>query len=403
MTPGPPSIRLFLWAWVIFTVVIYAVALSVWVPTGVYKEMDFRAMYTAGLLARTDPTHLYDLSRQGEIQQTRVKNDDLTLAFPHLAYEALLFAPLTLFSYRTAYLLMILPNSVLVLLSFLAARQEFSEVIPLWQPRPGFIFFTFMPTMIALAQGQDSLLLLLVVCLTWRLLDRSEVFGAGMVLAAMLFKPHLALLLAFFLVVRYGWRFAAGFMAGSAAVAAACLPFWLHGGFRTWISVLSEQSLVSPRTAAQANSVAIYAWVEPNLRGALLLLLGHVLSSHVLFGVTCLASLAMLAWGLVMARRLSARNAFAFSVFTTALVSYNLESHDLAILLLPVVLMEPGGSKALAWCRDLVLGLPIALLIFAPSNPPGGHFTLMAIPLLATVIALSRTGAAQRSLEAVPA
>jgi len=72
-------------------------------------------------------------------------------------------------------------------------------------------------------------------------------------------------------------------------------------------------------------------------------------------------------------------------------VSYNIESHDLIILLLPMVLMEMGANKVLASCRDWMMGLPIALLIFTPSMVPGAGFTLMLLPLLACAFLLSRT------------
>ena len=82
----------------------------------------------------------------------------------------------------------------------------------------------------------------------------------------------------------------------------------------------------------------------------------------------------------------------------TALLSYNLEPHDLVILLLPMVLMGRDATKALARCRDAILGLPIALLIFTPSKPPGAGFALMSAPLLASAFFMGR-GAAKASGE----
>jgi hypothetical protein len=136
--------------------------------------------------------------------------------------------------------------------------------------------------------------------------------------------------------------------------------------------------------------MGIYPGTMPNLRGTFLLLLGKVLSSHVLFGLVCLSSLILLMWGLVVVRKLSARNAFAFSVLMTVLLSYNLQPHDLVILLLPMVLIGKDATKALARCRDVMLGLPIALLIYAPSTPPGAGFTLMSVPLFASAVVLGR-------------
>ena len=136
------------------------------------------------------PCHFYDPVRQKQVQDDLVGKRDQSLPFGHLAYGALLYVPLSLLNYRNAYVSVVLCNAILVILCFLAARKEFSETIPLWQPRAGFIFFTFMPTTITLAQGQDSLLLLLILCLAWKLLDRSQDFAAGLVLANLLLKPH---------------------------------------------------------------------------------------------------------------------------------------------------------------------------------------------------------------------
>jgi len=388
MSSRSASVRPFAWAWSAYTFLILLLVANVWIPSGLYKDFDFRSMYAAGVLARTDPVHLYDPVRQKQVQDGLVGKRDQALPFGHLAYGALLYIPLSLLNYRSAYVSVVLCNAILVALCFLAARKEFSETIPLWQPRAGFIFFTFMPTTITLAQGQDSLLLLLILCLAWKLLDRSQDYAAGFVLANLLIKPHLALLMALFVAVRYGWRFVAGFITGVVAVAAICLPFWLHGGWRSWLGVLSGMSLVSGNSQSQEVSMGIYPWTMPNLRGAFLLLLGKVLSSHILFGVVCLGSLILLVWGLVVVRKLSARNAFAFSILMTALLSYNLEPHDLVILLLPMVLIGKDATKALARCRDVMLGLPIALLIYAPSIPPGAGFTLTSAPLFASALVL---------------
>ena len=393
------SMRPFVWAWIAYTALVVVIAAGIWIPTGIHKEMDFRSLYAAGMLARTDPSHLYDLSRQKQLQQSLVKNDGLAIPFGHLAYDALLYVPFSFLKYQTAYLLMILCNAILIPLCFLAAREEFSAMIPMWQPRAGFIFFTFMPTAIALAQGQDSLVLLLTLCLTWRLLNRTHHFAAGLLLANLLLKPHLAVLLLLFLAVRYGWRIVAGFAAGGAVVTAICLPFLRHGGWKAWLGVLSDLSLASGNSPAQEAAMGIYSWAMPNLRGALLFALGHEASSRVLFVIVGVVSLAVLAWALVIVRKLTPRNAFAFSVIATVLVSYNFEAHDLVILLLPMVLMEIDGNKALARCRDIVLGLPTILLLVTPSTPPGAGYALISIPLLVSAFLLSRPAPAQPQLQ----
>lgn len=252
------SLRTFAWAWLVYTIFVVALAIMVWIPRGLAARMDFRAMYAAGVLVRTDPSHLYDLTRQNQIEEMMVEKNDSLVPFGHTAYEAFLFAPLSLLKYPAAYVAMILFNVVLIGLCFLAAQTEFSTIVPLWQPRPGWIFFSFLPISIALALGQDSLLMLLILCLTWKCLDRSRRFTAGMMLAAMLFKPHLAVLIALFLAARYGWRFIAGFAAGSTLLTAICIPFLRHGAWKAWLRVLWGMSLASRSNDAAQASVGAY-------------------------------------------------------------------------------------------------------------------------------------------------
>ena len=396
MLPQSNSVRPFVLTWLVYTFLFLPLAAGSWISGGLYKTFDFRSIYAAATLARTDPSHLYDLSSQKQVQDSLVGKSDQMIPFGHLALDALLYVPLSFLSYRNAYLAVFFCNAILIVLCFLAARKEFSETIPLWQPRPGLVFFLFMPITIAVAQGQDSLLLLLILCLGWRLLRGSHEFAAGLVLACLLLKPHLALLVALFVAVRFGRRVAAGFAAGGAIIAAMCLPFWLHGGLGAWLGVLTNLTMVHGHSRAQELAEGIYPWAMPNLRGVCLLVFGKALSSHALFAVVCIGSLALLLWGLVVVRKLSAPSAFAFSILITALVSYNLEPHDLAILLLPMVLLGKEVTKAVALCRDAVLGLPVALMILSPTR--GAGFTLMAVPLLATALVLGR-GMAQHQVE----
>src|SRR5579875_2838658 len=64
---------------------------------------DFRSFYAAGYVLRTHPANLYNVA-----QQTWVENHvicpGLTGPFFSPAYEALLFAPFSLMTYKWAYL-----------------------------------------------------------------------------------------------------------------------------------------------------------------------------------------------------------------------------------------------------------------------------------------------------------
>lgn len=385
------SMRSFAWAWLVYAVFVIAVALAIWIPKGLAARMDFREMYAAGVLVRTDPSHLYDLTRQNQIEEAQVESKDSLIPFGHMAYEAYLFAPLSLLKYPAAYVSMILLNLALMALCFLAARTEFSLVVPLWQPRPGWIFFSFIPTSIALALGQDSLLQLLILCLTWKFLGRSKHFAAGMLLSLMLFKPHVAVLIGLFLAVRYGWRFVAGFAAGGALVTALSIPFLRHGGLKAWFDVLWGISLASGSNGSAQVAVATYPWSMPNLRGLLFTVVGGRISSHAFLMLVGVVSFAGLVWTLSKIRRLSPPAAFALSVIVAVLLSYSFEPSDCTILLLPALLMQPIRDKALNLSKHAMLGLPMVVLLLAPPTPPGYGFSLIAVPLILVALFLSRT------------
>jgi hypothetical protein len=390
MSQESASIRPFVISWLVYVLCVLGLAIFVWIPTGLYKEMDYRMMYTAGLLARTDPSHLYNLSKQKQIQKALIKDDGIVVPFPHLAAEALIDVPFSLLDYRGAYLAMVLFNAVLILLCFFTARDAFSTILPVWQPRAGLIFFTFMPVTITIAEGQDSLILLLILCLTWKFTVRSDYFSAGLVLAFMLFKPHLAFLAALLLVVRFGARFLAGFVSGGAIVAAICLPFWLHGGWSQWRGILSLLSLAESSGQAEQLAAATYPTSEPDLHGLLYLVLGRVVSPRTFFLIVILFTIAILIWALAKVRRLPVPETFAFSIFSAAFLGYHFEEADLTILLLALMLVNMARNRVLIACRHALLGLPIALLIFAPSTPPGAGFAWVCLPLAAIFFGLGR-------------
>src|SRR5437016_2286920 len=92
------------------------VHLWLWVltyPHSLGGRADFRQLYTAGYILRNGYGHqLYNRNLQTQLENVVVGPSDTPLPFNHLAYESLIFAPLSLFPYRTAYLIFLLVNVV---------------------------------------------------------------------------------------------------------------------------------------------------------------------------------------------------------------------------------------------------------------------------------------------------
>jgi len=344
------------------------IAVLLFSRTGFIQTADFRCFYAAGTLARTDPTHLYDLARQMNLQVGLVGEENGWLMFIQPPYEALRLAPFSLLSYRSAYLLMIAFNIILTIPCVLLAPGPFSNRIDPWQPAPGLLFFVFPPFFWAIAQGQSSILLLLLSCAAWHEVDRGKNFNAGLLLALALFKLQIVIPLAFLLICWRGFSVLAGFVLGTGIV--GVLSIWLVGlgGLRGFVHVLDQAA------TAQLPSTM------PNLRGLLYGLVGPYLPRFYFTVLTLALSLALLIWVTTLLRRKESDVAFAMAVVAALLASYHLNSHDLTLLLLPIALLGTRPTRLFTILVIACFALPPALLVLG-----GQTLFLLAVPLFALV------------------
>src|SRR6266568_8865693 len=102
----------------------YLIGVHLWTWVLTYSlfvggRADFRQLYAAGYMVRTGLRHeLYDYDLQKQFENLIVGQSDTPLPFNHLAYEAIIFAPLSFFSYRTAYFIFLTINLLLLVTSF---------------------------------------------------------------------------------------------------------------------------------------------------------------------------------------------------------------------------------------------------------------------------------------------
>src|SRR5438309_109577 len=100
LSSGP--IKPFLTAWSIYAVVMVLTPFVFLARVHIPQKADFGCFYAAGLLARTDASHLYDVGRQRDIQIDAVGPDGGWTVFIQPPYEALLFVPFSLLPYDKA-------------------------------------------------------------------------------------------------------------------------------------------------------------------------------------------------------------------------------------------------------------------------------------------------------------
>src|SRR5215469_13682488 len=127
-------------AWFLFSFVTLAIGIMALPLAGRY--FDFRAFYAAGFLLLHHPHQLFDLHTQGVVQDTLIARINPPLPYYHPAFEALLYAPLALFTYRTAYILYAVVNLLLLPLCYFVAPIP-TDPLTRKIPRSLLFFFSF--------------------------------------------------------------------------------------------------------------------------------------------------------------------------------------------------------------------------------------------------------------------
>jgi hypothetical protein len=306
---------------------------------------DFSAFYTAGSLVRQGQGRfLYDLGRQWRMQQEFAPNVDIRkgpMPFIRPPFEALAFLPLTYFSYPVALAIWSLAKLVLlwIALSVLPRPSPFTRVYPRWLEF--LLCLGFFPVFLDLFQGQDAILLLLIV--TWalnRLQCRKDV-AAGAILALGLFKFHLLVPIAIMLWFAGRARILAGLLPGAAALVAV-----------SWVIVGPRVLLAYPAYLLNLNQTASVGFVTaesmPNLRGLLSAFVGRspypgpihwLLLPAAVVGIVVVARV----WRPVVSTNYTGLAlGYCLALLVAILTSYYARSYDMTLLVVPLLLL--GGK-----------------------------------------------------------
>lgn len=335
------SIRPFVLAWCIYLIFVELIGFT---STHIHAA-DFRCFYAAGYLVRTHPSQLYDLAQQQRVQSALVSPESGVMPFYHLPYETLMYVPFSMLKYRTAYLAFIAFDLFLLMAAFFVARPAFSATITLWQPRPGLIFFIFIPVLSAAIHGEDSFLTLLLYCATWRQLISGREMSAGSFLALAMYKPHLVIPIAILTAIRSGWRFATGFLATSVGVGLLGIAIVGRAATVSLIKLLSGAASATQEGAIAHQLMSVYPPRMPNLAGVIYACGARSLSSASLNVLIAIGSLCIFGWCIILVRRCTPSVAFAVAILCGMLISYHFYIYDLTPALLPAVLLEGRAHR----------------------------------------------------------
>ena len=356
---------------------------------------DFTVFYTAGTIVRLGLGHgLYDPALQYRVQQgfaSGVRTRNVALPYMHPPFEALLFVPLTLFDFSTAYAVWDILNLFALAVLFLLLRSH----IPLLQRIPFALWLAvclaFFPVFGCFLQGQDSILLLLLCTLGFRALQKNMDFLAGCWFALGTFKFQFMVPLVLLLMFWKRRRVGAGFAV--VAFLLALLSLALVG----WNGLVEYPALVF-QVVRSPGLGRVLPELMPNLRG---LVEGWPLNipAAALSCIVIAASVGLLAFAGWKTRSAVPRHfnvQFSLAVVVAVLIAWHTNGHDLSLLVLPLLLLAdycrsfladaPHGKRALLIPVLPILLSPLWLLLWLGV----GRVNVMAIPLLWWAWAIGR-------------
>jgi glycosyl transferase family 87 len=171
---------------------------------------DLMIFYGAAVIAKTDPSQLYDVDRQGAAQKAatglEISGRDIDfLPYPYPPILAFAMVPFTFVGYKTAYALMIILNLALLgicvwlLSSRLKLDREANQVLVLCTAASISVYAT-------LVEGQVSFLSLLFYILVVTNLRAGNDARAGTWAGFLVFKPTLLPVWLYWFAIRQRWR-----------------------------------------------------------------------------------------------------------------------------------------------------------------------------------------------------
>ncbi len=235
--------------------------------------------------------------------------------------------------------------------------------------------FALFPVVFMFLLGQILLVVLAAVAVAWWLLERRRETLAGIVLVLTIFKPQVAFLLPFTLLVAGRWRTAATALAGIALITAAAALSVGGDGIRDYLG-----RVVSAAAAAPEFYVPIDLTLRGVLGGGLLAAVGRV--------AVVILTLAVA----YRHRKTGVAIPMAAGLVGSLVVTPYLHYQDLSGLLVAgwLALRQDAGRSArwiLAAGYALLLGL--SYWEFAgPGHPSGAWLVLLEVTWLAVVLGL---------------
>ena len=301
---------------------------------------DFLQEYAGGVLFRdaSQNNQLYNVDVCREIQHDAnllgfqwEESRFFPMVYPPFYYAAV--SPLSTLEYLTATRVWLLLMTACLVASLLLLRRQL-------QLHTGFLLLSCLaaPVLLSLTTGQKSTVLLLILTATWAAWRKDKPFAAGAIFGLIAFKPHLGIPVGLFMLARKQWSFVMGcyFTVG-------CL---IVGSLATGFDICTDYFSVTMGFTDYVQSGGYHLEQGFSLWSAWQLSVSDPTTAKIL---TTVSSLVILIGTIIVLRRSdchrTANRARGFSamIIATVLLAPHLYAYDLAILVLPALLL---GNQA---------------------------------------------------------
>ncbi len=248
-------------------------------------------------------------------------------------YFALILAPLAALPFDAAYLVWTALNCLLLICS-LYLLEQYCGLGKRAALALRLASVCFLPVFVTLLQGQVSILLLLLLVLVFFALrrgTRGEIL-AGVLLACALIKPQYVVPVLLVLALRRQWRLLGSFMATAAVLFGLPMLIFgpsISGGYLRALHAASSWSMHAQYIGFGPEGNQSFAGAAQQLLPAL--------PATIAFATLCLLVLGLLGW--VALRAPNQEVALGMAVVVALLISPHVFIYDLALLLLPAVIV----------------------------------------------------------------
>jgi hypothetical protein len=199
---------------------------------------DFPSFYGAGsIVADGHADRLYDAELQAAAQEDLIGEDGGFLYFAYPVFVAQAYAPLTLFSYRLAWVIHVMFMAFVLWAAIRLARPLLPTVLRSGDHELAALAVALVtyPILRAVLGGQNTTLTLFLLVAVWRFAADDNDALAGIALAAMLYKPQFGLPLLLLVMLTRRWRIVGWWGAGAAVLYVVSAFSMGLGWVGTWL------------------------------------------------------------------------------------------------------------------------------------------------------------------------